>query len=168
MSGVDEALALQHLREVLASRFPTLDPTTVESVVVEVHASLTGPVRDYVPLLVERASRDRLNAMAAGASPHPRARSTRSKLASARGGWKGRQLRLEQPAAEQLTHGRTPRTGGGCHEVDEHLCRDRPVSMGLDPVPNAREEHGVADRHSQGVQQQSAPLVDPVVEHPCS
>ena len=83
MTGVDEAIALEHVREVLASRFPTLDPTTVESVVGEVHASLSGPVRDYVPLLVERASRDRLRAMASRPSPHPGAHSARSSLASA-------------------------------------------------------------------------------------
>lgn len=83
MSGVDEALALEHVREVLASRFPTLDPTTVKSVVVEVHASLNGPVRDYVPLLVERASRDRLRALAARASSHSEAQTIRGKLTSA-------------------------------------------------------------------------------------
>lgn len=83
MSGVDEALALEHVREMLASRFPTLDPTTVESVVGEVHASLDGPVRDYVPLLVERVSRDRLHAMASHRSPHSGARSARDSLTSA-------------------------------------------------------------------------------------
>jgi hypothetical protein len=83
MSGVDEALALEHVRQMLGSRFPTLDPTTVESVVVEVHASLTGPVRDYVPLLVERASRDRLHALASRPSPHAGTRSARGTLTSA-------------------------------------------------------------------------------------
>lgn len=83
MTGVDEALALEHVREMLASRFPTLDPTTVESVVGEVHASLDGPVRDYVPLLVERVSRDRLHAMASRSSAYSGARSARGKLTSA-------------------------------------------------------------------------------------
>lgn len=83
MSAVEEARALEHVRELLASRFPTLDPTTVRSVVVEVHASLDGPVRDYVPLLVERASRDRLRAMASHASSPGVARSPRGKLTSA-------------------------------------------------------------------------------------
>ena len=70
MSGVDEAIALEHVREVLTARFPTVDPTTVEDVVREVHASLDGPVRDYIPLLVERLSRDRLRALASSA-PSP-------------------------------------------------------------------------------------------------
>ena len=83
MTGVDEATALEQVHEVLASRFPTLDPTTVESVVGEVHASLSGPVRDYVPLLVERVSRDRLHAMASRPSPAPGARSARGTLTSA-------------------------------------------------------------------------------------
>ncbi|WP_425325217.1 three-helix bundle dimerization domain-containing protein [Pedococcus bigeumensis] len=83
MTGVDEALALEHVREGLASRFPTLDPTTVQSVVVEVHESLNGPVRDYVPLLVERASRDRLRAMASAVSTRAATRNARGSLTSA-------------------------------------------------------------------------------------
>lgn len=83
MSGVDEAVALEHVREVLASRFPTLDPGTVRSVVVEIHASLDGPVREYVPLLVERASRDRLRALASAASPRTEPRGVRGRLTSA-------------------------------------------------------------------------------------
>jgi hypothetical protein len=83
MTGVDEEVALQHVREALASRFPTLDPTTVQSVVVEVHASLDGPVREYVPLLVERASRDRLRALASAASGRGETHGARGRLTSA-------------------------------------------------------------------------------------
>lgn len=83
MSGVDEAQALEHVRETLASRFPTVDPMTVKSVVIEVHASLDGPVRDYVPLLVERASMDRLRALTSGSSSPARARQARGELTSA-------------------------------------------------------------------------------------
>ena len=82
MSGVDEAQALEHVRESLAARFPQIDPTTVRSVVVEVYASLSGPVREYVPLLVERASRERLRALAAGA-PTAGAHGARGTLTSA-------------------------------------------------------------------------------------
>jgi hypothetical protein len=78
MSGVDEAIALEHVREVLTARFPTVDPTTVKAVVHEVHASLDGPVRDYIPLLVERLSRDRLRALASSASSPSRARDPQS------------------------------------------------------------------------------------------
>src|SRR6476661_1814785 len=85
MSGVDEALALEHVRELLASRFPTIDPTTVTSVVVEVHASLKGPVREYVPLLVERASRDRLRALVSGPSARGASSDARSAASETRG-----------------------------------------------------------------------------------
>ena len=44
-----------------ASSFPELDPTVVEAAVRLSHAQLTGPIRDFVPLLVERAARDRLS-----------------------------------------------------------------------------------------------------------
>ena len=80
MSGVDEALALEHVREVLTAQFPTVDPTTVKSVVHEVHASLDGPVRDYIPLLVERLSRERLQAMAHGASSPSKGRGARIRV----------------------------------------------------------------------------------------
>jgi hypothetical protein len=83
MSGVDEALALEQVSEGLASRFPMLDPTTVKSVVREVHASLDGPVRDYVPLLVERVSRERLHALASGATSRHGTHQPRGTLTSA-------------------------------------------------------------------------------------
>jgi hypothetical protein len=60
MTQDDEALALEHVCEALAARFPTVDEQTVRSVVDEAYAVLDGPVRDYVPLLVERRSRERL------------------------------------------------------------------------------------------------------------
>lgn len=47
----------------LVSTFPSVDPNTVRAVVDEVHGTFDGPVRDYVPLLVQRVSTDRLRAM---------------------------------------------------------------------------------------------------------
>lgn len=44
----------------LSERFPEVDAAVVEAAVRLSHAELTGPVRDFVPLLVERAARDRL------------------------------------------------------------------------------------------------------------
>lgn len=64
MSQEDEAVALDHVREALAARFPTVDEATVRSVVDEAYAVLDGPVRDYVPLLVERRGRERLTGLA--------------------------------------------------------------------------------------------------------
>jgi len=55
-----ERLALTEVEKRLCQRFPELDPTVVEAAVRLSHAQLTGPIRDFVPLLVERAARDRL------------------------------------------------------------------------------------------------------------
>ncbi len=62
---MDEAAALEQVVQALVARFASVDAAAVRSVVQEVHRTFDGPVRDYVPLLVERASRDRLRAMAA-------------------------------------------------------------------------------------------------------
>ena len=55
-----EARAMAEVRERLEARFPDLDPTVVEAAIRVSSASLTGPVRDFVPLLVEKAARERL------------------------------------------------------------------------------------------------------------
>lgn len=55
-----ERLALVAVRARLGDRFSEVDPAVVEAAVRLSYAELTGPVRDFVPLLVERAARDRL------------------------------------------------------------------------------------------------------------
>ena len=62
---------MAEVQERLEARFPDLDPTVVEAAVQVAAAGITGPVRDYVPLLVERAARERLTAMVAGGTPPP-------------------------------------------------------------------------------------------------
>ena len=64
MSSEHEASALHQVVEHLVATFPAVDPMTVRAVVDEVHGTFDGPVRDYVPLLVQRVSTDRLRAMA--------------------------------------------------------------------------------------------------------
>ncbi len=44
----------------LARRFDEVPIEIVEAVVRTAHASMTGPIRDYVPILVERQATDRL------------------------------------------------------------------------------------------------------------
>ena len=44
----------------LQERFPELDSEVVEAAVRLSHSELTGHVRDFVPVLVEHAARDRL------------------------------------------------------------------------------------------------------------
>lgn len=57
-----EARALMSVVDRLAERFPEEQRSTIEDVVVEEHSSLDeGPIRDYVPLLVERAAKLRLS-----------------------------------------------------------------------------------------------------------
>ena len=51
---------MAEVQQRLEARFPDLDPTVVEAAVQVAAAGITGPVRDYVPLLVERAARERL------------------------------------------------------------------------------------------------------------
>ena len=62
---MDEATALEQVVQALVARFASVDAETIRSVVDEVHGTFDGPVRDYVPLLVERASRERLRALVA-------------------------------------------------------------------------------------------------------
>jgi len=46
----------------LTSRFPGVDPVTVLCVVDEIHARYDGrPVRDYIPLFVERNAKSELS-----------------------------------------------------------------------------------------------------------
>lgn len=59
-----EMQALTHVCARLAERFPSVDPTVIEAAVRLEHVHLDGPIRDYVPVLVEHAVRDRLAAFA--------------------------------------------------------------------------------------------------------
>jgi hypothetical protein len=56
MSQLDEQRAVDEVCRRLVARFPEVSPGQVRATVDAVHARLTGPVRDYVPLLVERES----------------------------------------------------------------------------------------------------------------
>lgn len=56
-----EARAIREVNDRLRARFPDLDPAVVEAAVRVAHAEITGPVREFVPLLVERAARRRLS-----------------------------------------------------------------------------------------------------------
>ena len=57
MDDEHERLAIAAVEERLAARFPDVDAAVVEAAVRLSYAALTGPVRDFVPLLVERAAR---------------------------------------------------------------------------------------------------------------
>ncbi|MCZ9880580.1 CUE domain-containing protein [Arthrobacter sp. B2a2-09] len=66
MTREDEARALVAVINNLAERFPDMSRSDIETVVAEEHGNLNGgPIRDYVPLLVEHAAKKRLTKMAA-------------------------------------------------------------------------------------------------------
>jgi hypothetical protein len=61
MGEEEEARAIEQVVQRLAARFPQTPTETIAALVAEVHRELDGkPIRDFVPVLVERAARDRL------------------------------------------------------------------------------------------------------------
>jgi hypothetical protein len=67
MDQVQEDQGIAKFIDRLAERFPTLDRARVEQVVADTRSLLDGnPIRDYVPVLVERTARDQLRRIEAG------------------------------------------------------------------------------------------------------
>jgi len=67
MDHIQEVQGIAKVIDRLTDRFPALGRTQVEQVVEETHRLLEGnPIRDYVPVLVERTAKDRLRRMMAG------------------------------------------------------------------------------------------------------
>ena len=62
-SPESEARAIEDVFQRLRPRFPHLTEADVRSVVQRAYASVDGPVRSYVPLLVEHRARDDLRAL---------------------------------------------------------------------------------------------------------
>ena len=61
MDAEHEQHALAGVRDRLCAQFPQLDSTVVEVAVRLAHEELAeSPIRDFVPVLVEHAARDRL------------------------------------------------------------------------------------------------------------
>ena len=61
MGVIEELRALDGVVDRLAEKFPDMSRDQIEDVVQQEHRSLdTGRVRDFIPLLVEHAARDRL------------------------------------------------------------------------------------------------------------
>ncbi|WP_422933264.1 three-helix bundle dimerization domain-containing protein [Sinomonas sp. P47F7] len=55
-----EAQALETVRSRLTKRFPELAEEAVANAVSAASSEMTGPIRDYVPILVEHNARARL------------------------------------------------------------------------------------------------------------
>jgi hypothetical protein len=67
--GLSEQSGIDQLVVRLTNRYPTIAKATVESVVHDVHARFDGrPLRDYIPLLVERSARSELSRLHSAAS----------------------------------------------------------------------------------------------------
>jgi len=61
MESDDEARALDGVTDSLAERFPHIQRTSIARAVREEHEVFDGsPVRDYIPVLVEHAAKQRL------------------------------------------------------------------------------------------------------------
>lgn len=70
MSGSQwERDALEQVLARLKERYHSVSSEIVEVTVQRVHAEFDGPVRDFVPLLVEKAARARLDRLHAWVSP---------------------------------------------------------------------------------------------------
>jgi hypothetical protein len=70
-SGVielSEQTVIKQLVERLSNRYPAISQATVASVVLETHARFDGrPLRDFIPLLVERNAKSALERLGATA-----------------------------------------------------------------------------------------------------
>ena len=67
MNQLQEGQGIARVVDHLARKFPALDRIRVEQVVDEAHFLLRGnPIRDYVPVLVQRTAKNRLRGMTAG------------------------------------------------------------------------------------------------------
>jgi hypothetical protein len=58
-----ERMGVRQVLDKLVQQFPQLPDTTVRAVVADVHAHMTGRIRDFVPIFVERRSRAVLRSM---------------------------------------------------------------------------------------------------------
>lgn len=56
LADSNERIAVASVAAALIERFPNEPPEVVEALVRREHATLTGPVRDFVPLLVHKAA----------------------------------------------------------------------------------------------------------------
>lgn len=65
MIELSEQTVIDQVVERLASRYPAIEAATVSSVVYDIHSRYDGrPLRDYVPLFVERNARSELDRLA--------------------------------------------------------------------------------------------------------
>lgn len=64
MDAESDAEALGEVKSRLAHRFPHADAAVIERAVTVAPSELTGPLGEFVPVLVEHLARDRLSILA--------------------------------------------------------------------------------------------------------
>ena len=65
---LSEQTVIEQLVQRLTNRYPAISQSTVANVVRETHARFDGrPLRDYIPLLVERGAKSELDRLGATA-----------------------------------------------------------------------------------------------------
>ena len=75
MTATDESRALEHLHVRLCARFPDVPVAQVQRMITDAHEQYDGrPIRDFIPVLVEREVREQLRSGQAA----PEQRSPRS------------------------------------------------------------------------------------------
>lgn len=60
MSGPNEMQGVLEVRRALKQRFPHVPGALVDEVVTREYSALAGPVRTFIPILLEKAARRRL------------------------------------------------------------------------------------------------------------
>ena len=61
MTATDESRALEHLHVRLCARFPDVPVAQVQRMITDAHEQYDGrPIRDFIPVLVEREVREQL------------------------------------------------------------------------------------------------------------
>ena len=69
MTTEEELKSVAKVVDRLVERFPDIPRSSIERAVLEEHKALDGrPIREYVPVLVERGARGRLRAASRGAA----------------------------------------------------------------------------------------------------
>ncbi len=76
---------MAEVKERLQARFPQADPTVVAAAIRVAASEITGPIREFVPLLVERAPRTRLDGALAGGTAVERAEDATSAVRRTQG-----------------------------------------------------------------------------------
>lgn len=88
--GRNESQAVSAVQKRLAEGFADLEPDLVRKEVAAAHSVMTSPIRDFVPVMVQRMARDRVT------SRHPEAHDDE---ATPDGSWDPRPA--EQPALDR-------------------------------------------------------------------